>query len=172
MINHPMNSTQVTDIGSHQTMEGLRPQRSPAKDGPSLRVILVFVLILALVIGISCIFSAKQTKEFSGELIWDGQSQSSTLVLTHTFQDKRSDFSTISGSIEIFDESGALLFSFSLSGHPETHTGYLSFPVPGQKNQVLFFDTALEQPAFTSPTCTFTAASPEFLDRIGFSSDS
>ena len=169
MINHPYTATQPTDVGSHQTLEGLRPQRTPSKDLPFLRVILGFVCILALVIGISCFFSAEQTKEFSGELIQDGQSQPCTLVLTHTLQDQRSDFSTISGSIEIFDESGNPIMDFSFSGHPESHTGYLSFPVPDQRKIVLFFDTALEQLVFTNPNCTFVAADSEFLELTGVS---
>ena len=168
MINHPYNATQPTDVGSHQTLEALRPQRSHVQRS-FLPVILILICIFALVIGIACFFSAEQSKEFSGELIQDGQSQPCTLVLTHTRKDLRSEFSTISGSIEIFDESGALLFSHSLSGHPEAHNGYLSYLVYVEKKIVLFFDPTLEQLVLTNPDFTFTAASPEFLELTGVS---
>ena len=167
MIN-PINNTQTTDVGSHQTMESFRPQRTPAKDIPFLRVLIGFLVILAIAFGLSRIGSIERTKEFSGELIRDGQSYSGTLVLTHTIQDKVLGFTTLSGQIRIYSDSGKELVKIPLSDYTNSRTGYLNCSPSSREDTDIYFDAKLEQLAIVSPNYIWISADPEFLDPIPY----
>jgi len=168
MVN-PMNPmTQPSDVGTRQTTETFRSQRIPLKDAPFLYVLIGFICILALCFGLSRIGSIERTREFSGELIRDGQSESGTLVLTHTLQDKVLGFNTLSGSIRIYNDSGKLVKEIPLADYTHTRSDYLSCYPSALPDAEIFLDTRLEQLAITTPTYTWISADPEFLDSIPY----
>ena len=167
MIN-PINTTQTSDVGSHQTMEAFRAQRIPTKDISFLRLVIGFLVLLAIAFGISRIGSIERTKEFSGELIRDGQSYSGTLVLTHTIQDKVLGFTTLTGQIQIYSESGKELAKIPLSDYSNTGTGYLFCSPSSREDTDIYFDAKLEQLAIVTPTYIWISADPEFLDPIPY----
>ena len=89
-------------------------------------------------------------------------------MLTHTIQDKVLGFTTLTGQIQIYSESGKELAKIPLSDYSNTGTGYLFCSPSSREDTDIYFDAKLEQLAIVTPTYIWISADPEFLDPIPY----